>query len=314
MKTAYLFPGQGSQSVGMAADLYTRFPEARAVLDDADRLLDFPLQERMFGTGDAEADRIALTQTDVTQPALFAHSAAVAAVLAARGHAPEATAGHSLGEYSALYAAGAIDFDDALRLVRLRGRLMARAEDERPGAMSAVLNLDADVLERVCREATEAGEGEVVPANFNAPGQIVISGDAEAVARAGEAAKAVGARRVVPLPVGGAFHSPLMAYAVDEFAEALDAVSLREPAVPVYLNVTAEPTTDAGLIRKKLLEQLTAPVRWAQTLEAMRADGFGRFVEVGSGNVLSGLVKRTLGREVETVTVGTADELDAVQP
>jgi [acyl-carrier-protein] S-malonyltransferase len=314
MKTAYLFPGQGSQTVGMAADLYETFPEARAVIDAADRLLDFPLQERMFGTGgEAEAEQAALTSTDVAQPALYVHSLAAFAVMATRGERPDMAAGHSLGEYSALAAAGALDLEEGLRLVQLRGRLMARAGDERPGTMAAVLNLEADMLERVCDEATAAGEGEVVPANYNAPGQIVISGDRAAVERAMEGARAVGARRVVPLPVSGAFHSPLMAFAVEGLREALEAAEIRPPTCPVYLNVTAAPTTDPDEIRARLLEQLTAPVRWAQTLEAMQRDGAARFVEVGTGNVLSGLVKRTLGREVETATAGRAEELVATR-
>jgi [acyl-carrier-protein] S-malonyltransferase len=313
MATAFLFPGQGSQYVGMAADLYDRFPEARDVIDEADRHLDFPLKERMFGEGgDAEAEKDALTQTDVTQPALYVHSLAAFAVLEAKGHTPDMTAGHSLGEYSALAAAGALDVIEGLRLVRLRGQLMARAGEERPGAMAAVLNLDADVLERICAEATDAGDGVVQCANFNAPGQIVISGDGNAVVRASEAAKEAGARRVVALPVSGAFHSPLMEYARDGLADALDNADIRAPRCPVYLNVTAAPTTDPSEIRQRLLDQLTAPVRWAQTLEAMRADGAERFVEVGAGNVLAGLVKRTLGRDVETAMAGTAEEIETM--
>jgi len=314
MKTAYLFPGQGSQTVGMAADLYERFPEASAVVDAADRLLDFPLKERMFGAGgEAEAEQAALTATDVAQPALYVHSLAAFAVLSARGHAPDVAAGHSLGEYSALAAAGALDIEDGLRLVQLRGRLMARAGTERPGTMAAVLGLDAEPLERACAEASAGGEGEVVPANYNAPGQIVISGDGAAVERAMEACRAAGAKRVVPLPVSGAFHSPLMAFAREGLAAALAEAPIRAPRCPVYLNVTAEPTTDPEAIRQRLLEQLTAPVRWAQSLEAMHRDGIGRFVEVGTGGVLSGLAKRTLGRGVETATAGTAEELAGME-
>ena len=313
MATAFLFPGQGSQFVGMGADLYEQFPEARAVIDEADRHLDFPLKERMFGAGgDADAEQAALTQTDVTQPALYVHSLAAFAVLEKQGHAPDMTAGHSLGEYSALAAAGALGVIDGLRLVRLRGQLMARAGDERPGTMAAVLGIDPDALERVCEEVTDTGEGVVQCANFNAPGQIVISGDNSAVERAGEAAKAAGAKRVIPLTVGGAFHSPLMGYARDGLGEALERAEIRAPRCPVYLNVTAQPTTDPDEIRRQLLAQLTAPVRWAQTLEAMRAGGADRFVEVGAGNVLAGLVKRTLGRDVETATAGKADELAAL--
>lgn len=313
MATAFLFPGQGSQFVGMGADLYEQFPEARAVIDEADRHLDFPLKERMFGAGgDADAEQAALTQTDVTQPALYVHSLAAFAVLEKQGYAPDMTAGHSLGEYSALAAAGALGVIDGLRLVRLRGQLMARAGDERPGTMAAVLGIDPDALERVCEEVTDTGEGVVQCANFNAPGQIVISGDNGAVERAGEAAKAAGAKRVIPLTVGGAFHSPLMGYARDGLGEALERAEIRVPRCPVYLNVTAQPTTDPDEIRRQLLAQLTAPVRWAQTLEAMRADGADRFVEVGAGNVLAGLVKRTLGRDIDTATAGKADELAAL--
>ncbi|MEM1042431.1 MAG: ACP S-malonyltransferase [Bacteroidota bacterium] len=308
---AFLFPGQGSQFVGMAADLYEQFPEARDVIDEADRNLDLPLKIRMFGDGDdPETEKAALTQTDVTQPALYVHSLAAFAVLQSKGHAPDMAAGHSLGEYSALAAAGALSFEQGLRLVRLRGQLMARAGDERPGAMSAVLGLDADVLELICQQATDESEGVVQCANFNAPGQIVVSGDRDAVAQASEAASAAGAKRVLPLPVSGAFHSPLMAYAVDGLSDALEAATINAPQCPVYLNVTAHPSTDPDEIRRRLLDQLTAPVRWAQTLEAMHADGATRFVEVGAGTVLSGLAKRTLGRKVETATAGTAGELE----
>ncbi len=310
MATAFLFPGQGSQYVGMGADLYEQFPEARAVFDEAEALFDVSLKDLMFGTGgDPEVEKAALTQTDITQPALYVHSLAAFAVLQSKGQSPDMTAGHSLGEYSALAAAGAFSFEQGFRLVQLRGQLMARAGDERPGAMSAVLNLDADVLERICQEATDAGEGVVQCANFNSPGQIVISGDHDAVARAGETASEAGAKRVLPLPVSGAFHSPLMAYAVDGLGEALEAATITAPRCPVYLNVTAQPTTDPDEIRRRLLDQLTAPVRWAQTLEAMHADGADRFVEVGAGKVLSGLVKRTLGREVETAAAGTAEDI-----
>jgi [acyl-carrier-protein] S-malonyltransferase len=313
MTTAFLFPGQGSQAVGMASDLYERFPEAAAVIDAADRILDIPLKHRMFGTGgDSEEERAALTRTEITQPALFVHSLAAAAMLRQRGLQPDMVAGHSLGEYSALAAAGAIEVEDGLRLVRLRGQLMARAGDERPGAMAAILNLDSESVERVCDEASALDEGVVQPANYNAPGQIVISGDESAVNRAVAAARAAGARRVVLLPVSGAFHSPLMEFAVDGLREALEAATIRQPVCPVYLNVTAKPTSDPDEIRRRLVEQLTAPVLWAQTLEAMHADGASRFVEVGTGAILSGLAKRTLGRGVDTVQAGTAAEIDAL--
>jgi [acyl-carrier-protein] S-malonyltransferase len=310
MQTAFLFPGQGSQKVGMAADLHAAFPEAAAVIDLADRHLDFPLKSFMFGSGgDAAEEQATLTRTDVTQPALYVHSLAAMAVLRARGQTPSVAAGHSLGEYSALAAVGALDFEEGLHLVRLRGQLMARAGDDRPGAMAAVLNLEPDVIERVCAAAS-GDDGVVVPANYNAPGQIVISGDAAAVERAMAALKEEGARRVVPLPVSGAFHSPLMEFAVEGLAGALEAAEISAPICPVYLNVSGEPTSDPDQIRRRLLEQLTSPVRWAQSLEAMRRDGIERFVEVGTGNVLSGLARRTLGREVVTATAGTAQELE----
>ena len=296
----------------MGQDLYDRFPEARALFDAADEALGFSLTSRMFGAdGDEAAEREALQQTDVTQPALYVHSLAAAAVLEQRGHLPDQVAGHSLGEYSALATAGALGFSDGLHLVRLRGTLMAEAGKERPGTMAAVLGLDDDVVATVCEEASHKGS-VVQAANFNAPGQVVISGDKDAVARASENLKAQGARRVVPLPVSGAFHSPLMESARDGLREALLETDVQAPRCPVYLNVTASPTSDPEEIRKRLLEQLTAPVRWSETLQRMQQDGAARFVEVGTGNVLTGLVRRTLGRDVETATVGTADEVDEV--
>ncbi len=311
-KTAFLFPGQGSQYVGMGRDLYERFPEARARFEAADAALGFPLTELMFGAGgDAEAEAEALKQTDVTQPALYVHSLAATAVLEAHAFAPDVAAGHSLGEYSALAAAGAITFEDGLRLVRLRGRLMAEAGRQHPGTMAAILGMDDGDVERVCLEASE--DGQVVhAANFNAPGQIVVSGDVRAVYRAIALAKERGARRAVPLPVSGAFHSPLMDHARDGLAHGLIHLDIRTPRCPVYLNVTAAPTTDPEEIRARLLDQLMAPVKWAQTLVRMREDGAARFVEVGAGRVLSGLVRRTLGRDVETAPAGTAEQLLAL--
>lgn len=294
----------------MAADLYHAFPKAVGMIDQAEEILNFPLKSLMFGQdGDPEDEQRALTQTDVTQPALYTHSLVAATILQESGLRPNMAAGHSLGEYSALAAAGALGFEEGLRLVQLRGQLMARAGTVRPGSMAAVLNLDADVLDRVCEEVSETGVGIVCPANYNAPGQIVISGDTPAVERAMEAATEAGARRVVPLPVSGAFHSPLMADAVAGLADALHSATITTPACPVYLNVSGEPTTDTETIRRLLLEQLTSPVRWVQTLNAMQRDGAQRFIEIGTGNVLSGLVKRTLGRELETLTAGTSEEL-----
>lgn len=309
MATAFLFPGQGSQQPGMGADLYEHFESARARFDEANEVLGFALTEIMFSDAEDAADR--LRQTEITQPALYLHSLVAMTVLEGKGSLPNMAAGHSLGEYSALAACGALSFADGLRAVHRRGQVMAQAGVVRPGAMAAVLGLDDDVLDKLCVDASEEGD-VAVPANYNSPGQLVISGDRGAVERASEAAKAAGAKRVLPLPVSGAFHSPLMEYAVVGLGEALQALEIHVPRCPVYLNVTAKPSTDPIEIRQHLLDQLTSPVRWAQSLEQMKTDGASRFVEVGSGNVLSGLVKRTLGRDVETAQAGTVDDIGAL--
>lgn len=307
--TALLFPGQGAQKPGMALDLFDTFPEARARLEQADEVLGFELTKLMFDVSGSNDAAEKLRATEVTQPALYVHSMAAWAVAAPK-LTPSAVAGHSLGEYSALAAAGAISFADGLRLVRLRGEQMAAAGSAQPGTMAAILGAEDGQVEALCA-AVSTPISVVVPANYNSPGQVVISGHEDAVARAIAQAAEFGARKAVGLAVGGAFHSPLMEAARAGLASALAGVAIESPICPVYLNVTAAPTVDPDEIRARLLDQLTAPVRWAQTLSAMQTAGLSRFVEVGSGNVLAGLAKRTLGRTTETLTLGTAEELTA---
>ncbi len=302
-ETAFLFPGQGAQYPGMGADLYEAFPAAREVLDQANAVLGFDLTSIMFsGTEDA------LKETDITQPALFVHSMAAFAAMGTGAESEmAAAAGHSLGEYSALAAAGALSFEDGLRLVRLRGELMARAGTERPGSMAAILGMEDADVEALCRDHSEPGS-LVQAANYNAPGQIVISGDRATVSRVVSEAPSRGAKRALPLPVSGAFHSELMLAASQGLAEGLEKVNICTPRVPVYMNVTADPTTDPDDIRRRLLEQLTSPVRWSQTLVCMQQNGIRFFMEVGAGRVLSGLVKRTLGRDAQTSARGRNDD------
>ncbi|MCH5330835.1 MAG: ACP S-malonyltransferase [Alistipes sp.] len=280
MKHAYIFPGQGAQFPGMGKDLYETVPAAREMFEQANEILGFRITDIMFG-GDAEQ----LRQTAVTQPAVFLHSVIMAKAL---DIAPDAVAGHSLGEFSALAAAGALSFEDALRLVSKRAAAMQQACEANPGGMAAILGLDDAVVEDVCSQI----DGVVVPANYNCPGQLVISGAVEAVNAACEALKAAGARRALPLPVGGAFHSPLMESARTELAAAIAAAPFRAPVCPIYQNVDAKPYTDPDTIRQNLIAQLTAPVRWTQTVKNMLADGVDTFTELGPGTVLQGLVKK----------------------
>ena len=280
---AYIFPGQGSQFPGMAKELYENDALAREMFERANGILGFRITDIMFeGTADQ------LKQTKVTQPAIFLHSVILAKC--SPEFSPDMVAGHSLGEFSALVAAGALDFEDGLRLVSIRARAMQKACEANPGAMAAILALPADMVEAICAET----EGTVVPANYNCEGQIVISGSCDAVAAASEKMKAAGAKRALLLPVGGAFHSPLMQPAAEELAEGIASVEFRQPVCPVYQNVTALPTTDPADIRRNLLAQLTAPVRWTQTVLNMAADGADEFVETGPGKVLQGLLSKIL--------------------
>jgi [acyl-carrier-protein] S-malonyltransferase len=295
LTVAFVFPGQGSQAVGMGRDLYEASPAARAVFDQADATLSFALTHLCFAGPEAT-----LTATEHTQPALLTVSTALLAALAEEAgeiqqHAAGATmlapafvAGHSLGEYSALVAAGALSFPTALRLVQRRGALMAMAGQ---GAMAAIIGLDEAPLEVVCREASAEG-APVVIANYNAPGQLVISGATLAVERAVALAKARGARRVLPLKVSAAFHSPLMRAAAEELARLIHAAPIADARVPVISNVLAQPLSTAAAIRRELAEQVTAPVRWIASVRHMADAGVDTFVEVGPGAVLTGLIKR----------------------
>jgi [acyl-carrier-protein] S-malonyltransferase len=294
-----LFPGQGSQFVGMGRDLAERFTASREVLARADEALGLALSRVMF-EGPAEA----LRETRNAQPAILVHSIAAWAAMAPRWEpAGLAAAGHSLGEYTAYVVAGALTFEDAVRVVRRRGELMFAAGRERPGSMAAILGADAATVRAACAEAG----GLVGPANFNSPGQVVISGETAAVRAAGELLRARGAKRVVELNVSGAFHSPLMEPAAAGLREALAEVSVRNAAFPVYANATAEPVTESGAIRASLVRQLLNPVLWEPTLRALAP---GEFIEIGPGQVLKGLARQT-DRGWACRAVGTADEVQA---
>lgn len=280
MKKAYVFPGQGAQYSGMGKELYENNAEARAMFESANEILGFRITDIMFCGTDEE-----LKQTKVTQPAVFLHSVILSKVL---GVEPIAVAGHSLGEFSALVVAGALSFEEGLQLVSKRAMAMQRACEVEQGTMAAVLRLSDDVIENVC----ESVEGVVVAANYNCPGQLVISGAVAAVTEACEKLKAAGARRALILPVGGAFHSPLMEPARKELAEAIEAADFKTPICPIYQDVDALPHTSPEEIKANLIAQLTAPVRWTQIVERMTADGIADFVELGPGAVLQGLITK----------------------
>lgn len=288
VKTAFLFPGQASQSVGMGEDLVQAFSEAREILERADEALGFSLSRLCF-----EGPMEELTQTRNAQPAILAHSLAVHAALSSRVDlTPVFVAGHSLGEISAATAVGSLSVEDGVKLVRARGELMWEAGSRTPGTMAAVVGLDADKVEAVCQQLSAGGEGVVVLANLNSPGQLVISGDVDAVEAAAEPLKEAGARRVLPLKVSGAFHSPLMECVQPDFTVVLEGMALVNPAAPVVANVTAQPVSDASALGAGLVAQLVSPVRWNASVAFMVDQGTERFLELGPGKVLSNLGAR----------------------
>lgn len=294
--TAYVFPGQGSQFPGMGKDLYDADSNARIWFEHANDILGFTITETMFRGSEED-----LKQTKVTQPAIFLHSVVKAKVMG-DAFQPAMVAGHSLGEFSALVAAGAMEFADGLKLVAARANAMQKACEQQPSTMAAILGLDDAKVEEICAEVTaNAGKGVVVPANYNCPGQLVISGTVEAVHIACENLKAAGAKRALVLAVGGAFHSPLMEPARLELEAAIAYTPIVDPRCPVYQNVDGRPHTDPARIKANLIAQLTAPVRWTQTMQAMLADGAKKVVEVGPGNVLQGLFKK-VDRALETAS------------
>jgi [acyl-carrier-protein] S-malonyltransferase len=288
---AYIFPGQGAQFSGMGLDLYENSPLAQGLFEQANDILGFNITDIMF-EGSAED----LKETKVTQPAIFLHSVILAKTIGS-SFKPDMVAGHSLGEFSALVANGALNFEDGLKLVSQRALAMQKACELQPSTMAAVLGLDDDIVEKICAIT----EGVVVAANYNCPGQLVISGEVDAINRACESLKAEGARRALVLPVGGAFHSPLMEPAREELASAIENTTFSKPNCPIYQNVTANAVIDESAIKANLISQLTAPVRWTQSVQQMVADGATLFTEVGPGKVLQGLVKK-INRASETVS------------
>lgn len=279
---AYVFPGQGAQFVGMGKDLYENSPLAKEMFEKANQILGFRITDLMFAGTDED-----LKQTKVTQPAIFLHSVILSKVLGG-DFKPEMVAGHSLGEFSALVAAGALSFEDGLKLVSARAMAMQKACEKEPSTMAAVLGLEDEKVEEICNSINE----EVVPANYNCPGQLVISGSIKGIEIACQKLTEAGAKRALKLAVGGAFHSPLMEPARQELAAAINATPFSKPICPIYQNVDAKPTSDPEVIKKNLVAQLTAPVRWTQTAKNMIADGATSFIELGPGNVLQGLIKK----------------------
>ena len=292
---AYVFPGQGAQFVGMGKALYDENPLAKELFEKANEILGFRITDLMFAGTDED-----LKQTKVTQPAVFLHSVILAKTLG-DAFQPDMTAGHSLGEFSALVAAGALSFEDGLKLVSQRAQAMQKACEAAPSTMAAIIGLPDAQIEEICAGISKEGN-IVVPANYNNPGQLVISGNNEAIAEACEAMKAAGAKRALPLPVGGAFHSPLMQPAKDELQAAIEATEFKTPRIPVYQNVDAKAHTNAEEIKQNLIAQLTAPVKWTYEVQQMMADGATDFVECGPGKALQGMITK-IAKGVEGITI-----------
>ena len=299
MNKVFLFPGQGSQFVGMARDFFDEFQFAKDRFEQAEDILGYNLAEIAF-----EGPDDILKQTQFTQPSIFVHSVIINDFLSSKGIFPSAVAGHSLGEFSALVSAEVLSFGDALSIVKVRANEMAKAGDSQPGSMAAILGANQDQLKTICNQ-----NGIVLPANLNAPGQVVISGEVDAVANAITTAKEIGIRRALPLNVSGAFHSPLMTPARVPLLEALDSVNFSDAKIPVYQNVSAEPVSEANELKSNILKQLESPVRWAEIISNMNRDGFTSFLEVGPGKVLQGLNKRIL-TEHNSSSIGTKEQVE----